>query len=1402
MRDWQAVQSLFDQALNTPLGDRDNFLRRACAGDTRLLAEVRSLLESDAGEDQALDLIEVEVAALRGNTQPEQIGPYRVERTVGAGGMGVVYEATDSRLGRSVAVKVLSPAISASPQGRERFEVEARAASSLEHPNICVIHELGETQSGELYFTMPLYRGSTLHDKLMGEPLSFATACDIGRQVALGLAHAHGKGVLHRDIKPANIFITDDLVVKILDFGIAKIHGVDLTAPGDRLGTLVYSAPEQLNGDSVDERADIWALGAVLYRVLAGVLPFDGDSAAALINAILNKPVKPLRKAAPACPRPLADIVHSALQVEPALRVQSARTFAAALEALNTSTSSRPVQGGGMRTSEQQSARGERRLVTVLHASVLVDDDDHEEMAEDIIAQLPTLRTAFTELAHEADAFIAQSAQDEFVAFFGYPIAYGNDAERATRFALSLLGVVKAAAESTRSRLVMRIGIHTDTVTMNNLQEAHPTVVGHAPKVAQWLHTLAMPNQIILSAATYRIAKRRVRCRSTGVHSFGPANLNTETYRLLSSRRSANAGAGWPTRGPEDARAAMVGRDHELALLRDHWERACDAQGSGVLLLGEPGIGKSRLLLAFQSLIQLQAQVIEWRCSPYFAGSALHPMVDWMIRVAPRLHPAKAPAVRLKALEALLSQAQTPLRDTVPLFASLLGIELNDSYAPRQDDPGHRREELLRTIVSIVLSVAEERPVALVIEDVHWADETTFELIQLIVGQAFGTRILLLASARANETTPFTTIPGIMQMMLTRLKKRDLVALAENIAGAKRLPEPILREIAQKTDGVPLFIEEITRAVLEADIFSESTTHFELKTQLDELALPATLTESLSARLENLGSAKAVAQIAATAGRTVPLKVLERVCGMPSEALTSALTRLVDAGLMLRRGIGCEAHLSFRHALIQETAYGTLLKSAQREHHLAIATVLAASPELCADAPEVLAHHFGKARHYVQAAHHWRLAGRQAAQRSALREAAAYLQRGLKVLERADPGPDRMQEELALQTRLGPTLLAVKGYAAPEVKQAFSRAEALCLETGTSEELFLVRRGLWAYHFVRAEIDTSRVLAEQLLTMALDGNESSSQIEAHRARGMTALHHGEFRVAANHLEQGVVLYDTAIHRGHAVDYGNDPGIVCLSLGARALWLLGKAKQALAQQHAALELAETLKHPFSKGHALIASAMLHQHMHDSATTLALSDEALIITGEQGFPYWAALARILRGWAVAKQGSTEGTDEIQEALSDYANTGAHLAYPWFLALYAQTLADTGETDGALDAIVRARAMCDASDEGYYAAELCRLHAELTLAADAKDARPQAEGLLRRSLHIAEDQGAQAWRLRSAVSLACHWPAHPQALATFASLKVMLPGTNDVIAMEDKSLDGAFSTWDMQRARALVV
>lgn len=1024
----------------------------------------------------------------------------------------------------------------------------------------------------------------------------------------------------------------------------------------------------------------------------------------------------------------------------------------------------------------------------IVGSTALSDHMDPEEFRELVRA----FQQASAVAIQRFGGSIAQYLGDGLLVYFGYPVAHEDDATRAVRSALIILESLVGLNKRLGERVQIRIGIHTGRVVigeMGALGHHERLALGDTPNIAARVTGCAAPDEVLISAATHRLVEGLFEVQDRGRQMLKGLEAPLALYQV---RREGIAQSRFEV-AVQAGLTPLVGREKEVALLLELWEKAQRASGQVVLVTGEAGIGKSRLVNELREQVARDgATRIEFRCSPYHQNSVLHPVINYLQRLL-QFDREHSPQTKLEKLTQTLATYRFPQSETLALLASLLSLPHPGGHSPVAFSPQRLKRMTQEALVSWVLEEVERAPVCCIWEDLQWADPSSLELLDLYLDQVPTARILLVVSARTETPPRWSPRSFLSHLNLDRLGHAEVREMVLELTGGKPLPDQIIDQVVTKTDGVPLFVEELIRTLLESPFLEAREDGFTMKEPLPPLAIPATLQDSLTARLDQLSTAREVAQIGAALGREFSYELIQAVSPLTETGLQRELARLVGAELIYQTGLPPKARYQFKHALIRDVAYESMLRSKRQSVHGQIAKVLEERfAETVESGPELLAHHYTEAGLTELAIPHWQHAGRRAVERSAGSEAISHLSKALRLLATLPSSPERDDSELALQTTLGPALMAVRGYSAPEVERSYARARELCQNMGDTPALFAVLRGLWGFYVVRADLRTAHQLGEECLALAGRLSEPAYLLWAHYMLGMTLFHLGEFHQSREHLEQGIALYDPEKRRTHRAL--QDPGVACLCYLAQTLWLLGYPDQAVERSSKALALARSIDHPFSLAYALNLSGVVLQFLGDVDETLRRAEAAIALCKEQDIPYWLSWGTLFRGWAMVQRGSAvEGIEEVRGALSMAGRMGADNARPYWLCLLAESYGKVGQIEEGLMVQKEALSLSEKIKERFYEAELFRVKGELSRLGDARASEIgalEAERCFHRALETARSQGAKSLELRAAISLSRLYRTQGKR--------------NEALRMLEDTyrwFDEGFGTTDLEEAAALI-
>lgn len=1047
-------------------------------------------------------------------------------------------------------------------------------------------------------------------------------------------------------------------------------------------------------------------------------------------------------------------------------------------------------------------AEAERRQLTVLFCDLVSSTALSRQLEmEDYLDVIRRYQAACVDVIQRFDGYIAQYLGDGVLVYFGYPLAHEDDPRRAVYAGLGILDALAALNHRLEQehgvRLTARLGVHTGPAVIGAMgtgARQELLAVGETPNLAAQIQILAPPNTIVISDVTYRLITGYFICRPMALQEVKGLAEPVTLYQV----QEETGARGRLDIAEATALTPLVGREMELNFLLDRWSQVKRGWGQVVLLVGDAGIGKSRLVRALHDQIATEDHLpLDCRCSPYHQHSALHPVIEMLQR---RLKWQAGDPLDLKQqkLAALLIQYKLPVADMQPLLFDLLALPRPVEPDPLGSmRPMQKRQKTLEALLTLVLEVAAQRPVLLMIDDLHWIDPSTLEFLTLLVDRLPRTSVYALMTTRPTFQSPWEARSFFTQLTLSRLSQGPVEAMVAQLAKGKPLPAEVLQQVVQRADGVPLFVEECTKAVLEGELLHETDHQYQLTTPLPHLAIPVTLSDSLTARLDRLDTAKRVVQLGAVIGRQFEHTLLRAVWEHDEMRLQQELDLLIKAELVYQQGMAPQATYIFKHALIQEAAYQSLLRSTRRRYHQRIAQTLHTQfPDTAASEPELLAHHYTEAGLASEAVPYWQSAGWKALQSSAHQEAVAHFRKGLEVLSDLPETPERNRLELDLQIALGPALMATQGFSAPDLIQTYARAHELCQHAEATPQSIQALMGLWQFYLTRSELDKAQELASRLHRLAQPLQDLSLWPTVYRTLGETLVWQGEFYSARTFLEQGVAVYDPQQHGDHALRYGLDPGVACLGFLAWCLWHLGYPDQAVEKQHEALALARDLSHPFSLAFALCTAAVCFDWCGDLAAVRAYGDEAIALATEQGFPFWIAIGMATSGFArVCLDQATEGMIQLRQGFDLYRTTGAKAAQLWFLNILTRAALQMNNLDEAHSMSNAAMTFMETTEERFFEVETYWLQGKLhlvqaTSAHQLQTLAPDIEACLVRAQDTARRQHMKSWELRIAISLRELWQSQGRS-----------DDAQRLLAEVYETFTEGWDTADLQQAKTLL-
>lgn len=1018
----------------------------------------------------------------------------------------------------------------------------------------------------------------------------------------------------------------------------------------------------------------------------------------------------------------------------------------------------------------------ERRQLTVMFcdlvgSAALSARLDPEELRE----VLRAYQAATEAVVQRFGGTIVQYLGDGVLVYFGTPQAHEDDPRRA---ALAGLAIVRAMSSVNAQldpeievKLAVRIGIHTGLAVVGAVgvgPNKEQLAVGETPNIAARLQGLAAPDTVVVSEITHRLLAGSIDVRELGSHTLAGFTHAMRVFQVVGEPESTRA-------KPTHARSTnMIGRQSEHETLVTAWNAASSGRRQVVLLSGEAGIGKTRLLDTLSSDVTTKGgRLLEVRCSPFSQDSAFDAVVEMLSRWfgLKRDDDVDTRLTRLRESVAALSLDDAA---ALPLLASLLRLPA-PGLAELKLEAGRQRQRTLEVLQAAVHAFASEGPVLLLAEDLHWVDPSTLEFLNQLVAREHQDRLLVVLTYRPDFGARWSASANVSIVSLTRLTASEAEGLVRASSPDMPLPAEVVQQIVNRTDGIPLFIEETTRAIIESGELVAVGGHWELVGSLPATLVPMTLQDALMARLDRLGSAKSLARLGAAIGREFSLELLRAVAALNEETLQSDVDRLVASGLLERHATGAQVTLVFRHSLMQETAYQSMLRATRRTLHQRIASVLQTSASHLAEGrPEVLAHHFSEAGETLAAIRLWQAAGDLAISRAAFAEAISHFTRGLKELVTLSESAERDTIELGLQSALGVALQASRGYAAEEVSRAYARARELCTNAGDATQLLTVLRGQWLFHGTRAEYHTESEIGEQILAIGELEDSAEHRVEGHLAIAVGRLYLGELALASDHFTQMKTVAQPAEEAVRARQFLMHSAAIAHAYLSRTLVMMGDIDGATRNAEEGVAMARRIAIPLSMAQTMGMQALLSHVLRDVPGTLDWARRARAVAEEYGFPYWQSLMAITEAWAVAQSGdAARGIDAMERGVERYRAIGAKLGLSWFYGALADLLRHDNRIDEAIRYIVDATAHIQATDERYYEAEIERLRGELLLAKWGSSAEAEAERHLFTAVQVAQRQGARTWELRASTSLAQLWHKMGRTAEAISQLERVLDG-----------------------------
>ncbi len=1015
--------------------------------------------------------------------------------------------------------------------------------------------------------------------------------------------------------------------------------------------------------------------------------------------------------------------------------------------------------------SDNRQSDAERRPLTVMFCDLADSTALSTKLdPEDLQDVIRAYQDASTECVRNYEGFVAKYMGDGILVYFGYPKALERNGERAVHSALEIVEAMTSLNQTLGKdkgiEIAVRVGISTGTVMVGEVvgkgMAQERTVIGEAPNMAARLQGLAGRNGIVVGSLTKEISGDLFTYEDMGIHQLKGISEPAQAWSVTGVREDSEKASA----DDHDAitRPALVGRDEEIGLLGRAWQSTKgEGRGQVVTLSGEAGIGKSSLIDGLKGQVRTDGwPFLTMRCSPYHTNSALYPVVEHFKRLA-RWQPDDSEAIRFDKIERMLDRYIQPNSETVPLMAAFLSVPVpEDRYPPPTLSPQQQKQQTQDVIVGITMEVAERGAFLHMWEDLHWADPSTLELIGLLIDQAPTAGLMMVLTSRPEFAPPWPMRSHITPITLNRLERTHAAALVARLVGEKPLPNEVVDHIITKTDGVPLYVEELTKTILGSDILRDSGNRFELTGPLASLAIPDTLQESLMARLDRLPNVREIAQLGSVLGREFAYEMISGLSTSGDSILQDSLGQLVEAELLYQRGRPPQAKYIFKHALVQDAAYASLLRRTRQHHHQHVAELLEAKfPDIVENQPELIARHYFEAGLNHRAIDYLQKAGERSLFRSANEEAIAHLGKGLEIISGMPESPELDQRELNMLLMSVAALVAVRGYAAPEVEVAHRRALELCRKLGDIDKEFSVMLGQILYHFLQSEMLLAREVAEQAVSLAGNCQNTGFDLAAQRPLGLVACFQGELEYSVTCFDKVVAGYDIDIHGVSAFHRsGSDFGVAALATSGFALLPLGYADQAMHRTEEGMALSYKLDHPVSVVYATWVASLVLRERGESEAALEQIAACSAIAEDKGFPQYIAWVTSMRGGVLLDQGNVvEAIEESRRGIDLNLAIGTRLFSPYWYSILAEALGRNGQLDEGMTLLEEAFDHVGCTGEHWGESALYRVKGKLLLAGDNVD-QVQAAACFAKAMEIAQLQKARTWELRAAADLARLW------------------------------------------------